>query len=355
MADTRDPSGARSAPEPRPTSPAAGDPGAVRLVSQPADARLADDLSARLATLESAARRVRRVHDEEAVHDLRVASRRLTAALALWAPLLPARPARLARRRVRRLRRGLRAARDLEVARAGLATRLPHTDPAAKVAVEALAARLERRLATETLRARRLVTRARLARIRRAVERAIEGRDPAPRDLPALQAMARAHVAATRRAALEALAAAAAHDVPQMWHQARLDIKRWRYATECARGLIGGGAGAGAGGGSAAAAGGGTTGAGAAGPGGASGGEDAAQGRLLDALKAAQERLGRVQDLVVLTGFSRGRMHRAAAHGRHAETAALARFLETLAAEQRQELAEAYRLATTLSAGVTPD
>jgi CHAD domain-containing protein len=351
MADIRDPNGARSAPEPRPVTSPAGDAPAVRLVSQPADTRLADDLSARLATLESAARRVRQIHDEEAVHDLRVASRRLTAALALWAPLLPTRPARRARRRVRRLRRGLRAARDLEVACAGLATRLPHTDPAARVAVEALAARLGRRLAAETLRARRLVTRDRLACIRRAVERAIARRDPAPRDLPELRAMARTHVADTRRAALEALAAAAAHEVPQMWHQARLDIKRWRYATECARGLLDGSGDAGGGGDSTGLGGGAVAGVGAS----TAGVEDAGPKALLDALKAAQERLGRVQDLVVLTGFTRGRMHRAAAHGRHAETAALARFIETLAAEQRQELAEAYRLATTLRAGAGPD
>jgi CHAD domain-containing protein len=361
MADTRDPSGARSAPDPRltpaPTSPAGGaEARAVRLVSAPADARLADDLSARLATLESAARRVRQVHDEEAVHDLRVASRRLTAALALWAPLLPERLARRARRRVRRLRRGLRTARDLEVAGAGLAARLPHADPAAKVAVEALAARLERRLAAETLRARRLVTRDRLARIRRTVERAIAGRQPAPLDVPALQAMARTHVAATRRVALDAMGAAAAHDTAPGWHQARLDIKRWRYATECARGLLGSAGGSGAGGTSG--AGGGAGGAAASGVGSAGGGagaEDPKQTALLDALKAAQESLGRVQDLVVLIGFTRARMHRAAAHGRHAETAALARFIETLAAEQRQGLAEAYRLATTLSAGATPD
>jgi CHAD domain-containing protein len=307
---------------------------------------------------------VRQIHDEEAVHDLRVASRRLTAALALWAPLLPARSARRARRRVRRLRRGLRAARDLEVASAGLATRLPHTDPGVRVAVEALAARLGRRLAAETLRARRLVTRDRLARIRRAVERAIARRDPAPRDLPALQALARAHVAAMRRAALEALAVAASHDMAPAWHRARLDIKRWRYATECARGLLGGtgGAAGGEAGAGGAAAGGAVGGGGSTGLGGgavagvgAAGAGDAAQKALLDALKAAQERLGRVQDLVVLTGFTRGRMHRAAAHGRHAETAALTRFIETLAAEQRQELAEAYRLATTLRAGAGPD
>jgi CHAD domain-containing protein len=343
MADTRDPSGARSGPEPRPAAlPATGDAAAVRLVTQPADGRLADDLHARLATLESAARRVRQVHDDEAVHDLRVASRRLTAALALWAPLLPARPARRARRRVRRLRRELRTARDLEVARWGLAQRLPHADPAAKVAIEALAARLERRLATETLRARQLVTRERLLRIRRAVERAIERQAPTPLDLPALRAMARTHVAATRRVAIEAMVTAVTHETPQAWHRARLDIKRWRYATECARGLLEradpGRAAIGAGPG-----------------GGATGAEEPTQGRLLDALKAAQESLGRVQDLVVLTGFTRGRMHRAAAHGRHAETAALARFIETLAAEQRQALADAYRLATTLSAGTAPD
>jgi CHAD domain-containing protein len=143
-----------------------------------------------------------------------------------------------------------------------------------------------------------------------------------PLDLPALQTLARTHVESRRQMVLEALATAVTHDVPPAWHRARLDIKRWRYAAECARPLLAG----------------------------AEGGEPA-QAPLLDALKAAQESLGRVQDLVVLAGFARARMHRAAAHARHAETAALARFIETLAAEQRAAMAAAYRLATTLSAG----
>jgi CHAD domain-containing protein len=143
-----------------------------------------------------------------------------------------------------------------------------------------------------------------------------------PLELSTLETMARAHVEGRRRVALESLATAAAHDVPPAWHAARLDIKRWRYATECARPLL-------------------------------AGAEDGEPARtpLLDALKTVQESLGRVQDLVVLAGFARARLHRAAAQARHAETAALARFLETLAAEQRAAMAAAYRLATTLSAG----
>ncbi|MFI5371276.1 MAG: CHAD domain-containing protein [Candidatus Eisenbacteria bacterium] len=304
-------------------STSAGDDArAVRLVPHPDDTRLADDLETRLGSLESAARRVRRAADPEAVHDLRVASRRLTAALALWSPRLPGRAAVRARRRVRRLRRALRGARDLEVARAEIAERLPHLEPATRVAVEALAARLDRRLAAENRRARARVTGGRLARIRRAVERAIARRDLTPLELSALQTMARTHVESQRRVGLQSLATAARHDVPPAWHRARLDIKRWRYAAECTRSLLAGAEGA-----------------------------EPERAPLLDALKAAQEALGRVQDLVVLTGFARARLHRAAAQARHAETAALARFLETLAAEQRAAMAAAYRLATTLSAG----
>ena len=57
---------------------------------------------------------VRKAKDPEAVHDLRVASRRLRAAIALFGPCLPRR-AETWRREVRRITRSLGRARDLDV------------------------------------------------------------------------------------------------------------------------------------------------------------------------------------------------------------------------------------------------
>lgn len=62
-----------------------------------------------------AALRLRGGDNGDAVHDLRVACRRLEGALWLWAPVLDARAARALRDRARRLRRRLSRARDAEV------------------------------------------------------------------------------------------------------------------------------------------------------------------------------------------------------------------------------------------------
>src|SRR5438128_2020420 len=74
-------------------------------VAEPIADRLRASFKRRVAEFAAAARRVRAGADSEAIHDLRVAVRRLLAALKVWRVLMPARERRAATRELRRLRR----------------------------------------------------------------------------------------------------------------------------------------------------------------------------------------------------------------------------------------------------------
>src|SRR5258706_136887 len=102
-----------------------------------------------------AAERARDEHDAEAIHDLRVAIRRLSEMLWLWKPLLRASGAGSLRRRLRRLRRDLGPVREVEVhlalvrrlrfatggsAKAASATLIEHLEPRRRRARRAAAA-----------------------------------------------------------------------------------------------------------------------------------------------------------------------------------------------------------------------
>jgi len=76
--------------------------------------RLEADLAHRESLFVSAARRVRERDDPEALHDLRVTSRRLSEALRLWKAVLDGREVKRVRRRLRRLRREAGPVRELE-------------------------------------------------------------------------------------------------------------------------------------------------------------------------------------------------------------------------------------------------
>ena len=74
------------------------------------------------------ARAVRQKHDVEAVHDLRVATRRLRTAMELFEDCLPARKARLWRKAIRRVTRALGQARDTDVQIEQVGGFLDHAD-----------------------------------------------------------------------------------------------------------------------------------------------------------------------------------------------------------------------------------
>src|SRR5258708_34255079 len=76
--------------------------------------RVALDLARRAEALDDARHRVVERAGGEAIHDLRVSSRRLGEALRAWRDALPRRDARALFRRVERLRRAAGDARDAE-------------------------------------------------------------------------------------------------------------------------------------------------------------------------------------------------------------------------------------------------
>jgi CHAD domain-containing protein len=192
------------------------------------------------AAIDAAARRVRARADRDAVHDLRVACRRLEGALWLWEPTLDARAAVELRHRVSWLRRRLSRTRDAEVEWARL-RRLPL--PAGTLARRRVGRWLESR---HRRRERRLAGAARVAGERRigrlhdallalaaAPARAATSRGAgmapgAPdRALVSVRRRLGLRLAQVRRAAR----AATASSGPRL-HALRLAIKKCRYTLE---------------------------------------------------------------------------------------------------------------------------
>ena len=213
-------------------------PGAV---AAPADvtARLTADLPRRATALVAAARRARRGDDPESIHDLRVAARRLTAALALWRPLLRDGSRRRALRSLRRLRDRLGLTREREVMRVMLERRLEGREVAVRDAAQGLAARLARRVERGRARAARPVVARRVARIVAAIERALAPLAERAVGRPGWLERARGIVQERASAAHRALAQGLAHGDDAPLHQARLAVKRWRYAGECLQAATG--------------------------------------------------------------------------------------------------------------------
>lgn len=223
---------------------------------------LAGLLAARWKAYRQALRRCRRRPDEEAVHDLRVETRRLLAVLQLAKAAAPDAKVKKLRRHLRRRLKALSRLRDLHVQLGLLAPatrRTPGLHPL-RAALEAEAARLADRQARSFRSLRPGRERRRLARVLRAVA----ARTATPRRDRAAAAALRAALA---RAAARAESRRAAVDAarPETLHRLRVALKRQRYMAEALAGL----------------------------------GLAADAGRPA-ALREAQRRLGRIQDLDVL-------------------------------------------------------
>ncbi len=191
----------------------------------------------------AAAQRVRVGADHEAIHDLRVAARRLVATLRVWRDLVPARARRAAERGLRRLRRRIGGARELEVHVALLEEQLPAGGGATgSVAAEVLE-RLRERLARRRRSAARRVSPRRLKRVLRRLGTAGAGLGaPQPGGPGALPGV----LAVERRLADQATAAvrsASEHPDDASLHGARVLVKKWRYTIECLDEVVPGAAG----------------------------------------------------------------------------------------------------------------
>ncbi len=179
--------------------------------------------------------------DREALHDMRVASRRLRAALALFDDVLPAR-ARVFRRRLGRIGRGLGDVRDLDVQLLQLDEFLREAPAAERLVMQdylaTVAARREhaRRRMLRVLDSRGY---ARLAESLRAFVEREPSRKPLAARRPALAA-APALILRRYRRARRIGDRLAPSSPPADWHALRIAAKRLRYALEFHADLYGG-------------------------------------------------------------------------------------------------------------------
>jgi CHAD domain-containing protein len=179
----------------------------------------------RARALRVAARRVRHA-DPEGVHDVRVAARRLEAALALWAPTLDRPAARRARRTLVRLRRALAPARDLEVQADWFAEAF---GAEAAAGLGRWWKRLDRRRVAARGRAARRMRGERVRRVLRRVSRVTAG-DETTAAFEAARARLERYETRLARRIERALETPEASRL----HRARIALKRLRYAREVA-------------------------------------------------------------------------------------------------------------------------
>ena len=276
--------------------------------------RLDNDLAERAATLVEAGRRVQAGGDEEAIHDLRVAARRLQAALRLWREILDPGSGRRARRRARALRRRVGETRELEVNRAQLAELAPQLPAPARAVTETLLERLDRRGDRERARAADRVTPPRLTRLTSQVTRAREALPARAAEVDALKEP-RERLQALRTASAESLARAVSSVDDADHHRARIDVKKLRYALECL---------------------------------------DAALGRhsRLDPLRDLQHALGRAHDRAMLELWVGRRVRKLRAHGALTAAQALEPLRERIGRDRLAGIEEFRRQAASLDLDV---
>jgi len=189
-------------------------------------------LRQRAATLLRRRKQVKEEGDPDAIHDLRVATRRFQEILDLFEPVLPGEARERARRRARRIRHSFAELRDADVLHGLVRGMRGGASADEKGAI----APIERRLRLKAGRLRQALTGGdhgapRVAGIRKRLEALLEHLEEHPAD-PALVARA-ARVGLARRAReLEQARRRAGSGRPLPAHRLRVAVKRWRYALE---------------------------------------------------------------------------------------------------------------------------
>jgi CHAD domain-containing protein len=194
--------------------------------------RIAADLSRRRENLVTALDRTRSMSDAEAIHDLRVASRRISAALRLWREMVPPRDGRRALRRLRDLRRDAGGTRDLEVHVTILTHLLRARPDSGSTVVIAWLERLERRLARERRRAARALRRGRVRRLLRSLERVESAIPGTSVEASRVLWSARERISALRAGAAETIRLGLGDHQDETLHRTRIALKKLRYALE---------------------------------------------------------------------------------------------------------------------------
>jgi CHAD domain-containing protein len=180
---------------------------------------------------------VREGNDPEALHQMRVASRRLRSALDLLAPALQL-PVPLLERGVRRLTRALGRVRDLEVQTADLDHRYRHTRGAGSPLVQQMIRERQRRHSRARRTLLRVLSSQRYRELKAALREWIAspgftpmGGLPLATVLPDLLAAALADLLLHPAWTLSGTAFRSAESV--QFHDLRKTIKRIRYQAEC--------------------------------------------------------------------------------------------------------------------------
>ena len=195
--------------------------------------RVEADLAHRDSLFAAAARRVRERDDPEALHDLRVTSRRLSEALRLWGALLDPRHAKRVRRRLRRLRREAGPIREMEATLELVRTYEKTQGAAARDALGPYVRRLRRRIKSGR---RRMADLAAPKYVGRMLETSARARLPLrsrSEKLPDPFQDARRRAANARRTSIRLLEALGRSATEEAFHDARIAIKKDRYAEEC--------------------------------------------------------------------------------------------------------------------------
>lgn len=188
----------------------------------------------RLQDARAARERLSGGEDAEALHDFRVAVRRLRSLLRDYRGVVK-RVRRKERRRLAELARGTGAARDAEVQLAWLAERRPRARGAERVGIAWWESRLLPRAAAARLEMAEAV--ARFPAARRRLERRLSRyrvrvRPDDPSEGPALRALLAERLAGTTEELAAALAEVAGEDRQAEAHRARIAVKRVRYLLE---------------------------------------------------------------------------------------------------------------------------
>lgn len=186
--------------------------------------KVTERMDARFERLRAASKRLRDEEDAKAVHDVRVAARRLSQMLWLWKPILRGDEVDRLRRRLRRRRRELADLREIEVHGELLKRIRSAADPDAR-------ARLREKFERRRRRERRAAARRRRWTFK--PERAATLVSPAAE---VEWDVARAQIEARRerlRSRIERRFEVAWTDPDDArYHRARIALRRWRYALE---------------------------------------------------------------------------------------------------------------------------
>ena len=184
--------------------------------------KVAWGLRKRLERLRAATERLRDEDDARAIHDFRVAARRLSEMLWMWKPILRGREADRLRRRLRRRRRELGGLRELEVHVELLRRVRSAADPAAP-------ARLRDRLDDRRRRERHA---ARKVRGRSIALKEVEGLVEPSITWDEARGQIEARRERLRSRVVRRFEAVRSGSDDSRAHRARIALRRWRYALE---------------------------------------------------------------------------------------------------------------------------